>query len=158
KGAPLECEVDNDSVYFLTPQKHIRLPITPPPFRNHGNYIMSLSKFTKWLATQVEAEGIDLFTGFPAQSVLFEGDRVIGVRTGDKGADKHGQRRPTFEPGADVLAKVTIFADGVRGHLTKQLIRTLQLSDGSNPGQYAIGLKELWEVPRDRLRPGTVIH
>jgi electron-transferring-flavoprotein dehydrogenase len=158
KGAPLECEVQEDNIYFLTPDSKLRLPITPPPFQNHGNYIISLSKFTRWLASQVEEEGIDLFTGFPAQSVLFDGTRVIGVRTGDKGLDKHGGKRSTYEPGADVLAKVTIFADGVRGHLTKELIRTLQLGDPAHPGQYAIGIKELWEVPPDRLKPGTVIH
>lgn len=158
KGAPFECEVHEDNVYFLTPKRHVRLPITPPPFQNHGNYIISLNKFTKWLASQVEAEGIDVFTGFPAQSVLFDGSRVIGVRTGDKGIDKHGEHRPTFESGADVLAKTTIFADGVRGHLTKELIRTLQLGDAAHPGQFAIGLKELWEVPADRMKPGTVIH
>lgn len=158
KGAPLECDVQEDNIYFLTPKRQIRLPITPPPFRNHGNAIISLNKFTRWLAAQVEAEGIDLFMGFPAQSVLFDGPRVIGVRTGDKGVDKHGGKRPQYEPGADVIAKVTIFADGVRGHLTKELIRTLQLADPAHPGQYAIGLKEIWEVPPDRLKPGTVIH
>jgi electron-transferring-flavoprotein dehydrogenase len=158
KGAPIESEVLEDNIYFLTPKKQIRLPITPPPFRNHGNYIISLNKFTKWLASLVEAEGIDLFTGFPAQSVLSDGTRVIGVRTGDKGIGKHGERKATFEPGSDILAKVTIFADGVRGNLTKELTRTLQLADPAHPGEYAIGLKEIWEVPADRLKPGTVIH
>ncbi|MFP5378261.1 MAG: NAD(P)/FAD-dependent oxidoreductase, partial [Vicinamibacteria bacterium] len=158
KGAPLACEVSNDSVYFLTPKHKLRMPITPPPFQNHGNYVISLSAFAKWLGEQVEAEGIDLFTGFPAQSVLYDGTRVIGVRTGDKGVDKHGVQRPNFEPGADIHAKVTIFADGVRGHLTKDLIRTLQLGVHQQPGQFAIGIKEIWEVPEDRLAPGTVIH
>jgi electron-transferring-flavoprotein dehydrogenase len=158
KGAPVESEVLEDNIYFLTPKKHIRLPITPPPFRNHGNYIISLNKFTKWLASLVEAEGIDLFTGFPAQSVLSDGTRVIGVRTGDKGVGKHGERKAAFEPGSDILAKVTIFADGVRGNLTKELLRTLQLADPAHPGEYAIGLKEIWEVPAGRLKPGTVIH
>lgn len=158
KGAPLACEVDNDSVYFLTSQRKLRMPITPPPFRNHGNYVISLSALTKWLGEQAEAAGIDVFTGFPAQSVLYDGRRVIGVRTGDKGLDRHGGRKPTYEPGADIHARVTIFADGVRGHLTKDLIRTLQLGVGRQPGQFAIGLKEIWEVPADRLKPGTVIH
>jgi electron-transferring-flavoprotein dehydrogenase len=158
RGCPLETEVRQDNVYYLTPKKHFRLPITPPPFQNHGNYIISLNKFTRWLAAEVEAEGIDLFTGFPAQSVLSDGARVVGVRTGDKGFGKHGEPKSTFEPGADILAKVTIFADGVRGHLTKELIRTLQLADAAHPPEYAIGLKEIWEVPRDRLAPGTVIH
>jgi electron-transferring-flavoprotein dehydrogenase len=158
KGAPLECDVHEDNVYYLTPKRAIRLPITPPPFRNHGNYIISLSKFTKWLAELVEGEGIDFFTGFPGQSVLSDGKRVIGVRTGDKGIGRHGGQKANFEPGADVLAKVTIFADGVRGNLTKELMRNLQLGDAGHPPEYAIGLKEIWDVPSDRLKPGTVIH
>jgi electron-transferring-flavoprotein dehydrogenase len=158
RGAPLTCEVSQDNVYYLTPRRRLRLPITPPPFRNHGNYIISLNQFTKWLAGQVEAEGVDLFWGFAGQSVLFDGQRVTGVRTGDRGVGKDGRARGTFEPGADIQARVTIFADGVRGHLTKELMRVLQLGERSEPAQFAIGLKELWEVPRDRLVPGTVIH
>jgi electron-transferring-flavoprotein dehydrogenase len=158
KGAPIESDVREDNIYFLTPKKHIRLPITPPPFRNHGNYIISLNKFTKWLAGEVEAAGVDLFMGFPGQSVLLDGRRVLGVRTGDKGIGRHGEQKSTFEPGADIVAKVTIFADGVRGNLTKELGRQLQLTDEAHPGEYAIGLKEVWEVPPDRLQPGTVIH
>ena len=158
KGCPLETAVHSDNIYYLTPQKKFRLPLTPPPFQNHGNYIISLNKFTKWLAEQVEAEGVDLFTGFPGQAVLSDGTRVIGVRTGDKGIGKHGEQKETFEPGADIMAKVTIFADGVRGNLTKELTRMLQLADAAHPAEYAIGLKEIWEVPPDRLAPGTVIH
>src|SRR5687768_569850 len=166
KGAPLGTPVDNDNIYFLTQERKIRLPITPPPFRNHGNNIISLSQFTKWLAAQVEAEGIDLFMGFPGQQVLYDrppGDyehppTIIGVRTGDRGVGKDGKPKAAFEPGADIHAKVTIFADGVRGHLTKQLIRDLQLGAESVPPTFAIGLKELWDVPKDRLKPGTVIH
>ncbi len=158
KGAPLAQEVLQDNIYFLTPESKFRLPITPPPFQNHGNYIISLNQFAKWLAEQVEAEGIDLFMGFPGQTVLFEGDRVIGVRTGDRGLGKDGKPKGAFEPGADIHAKVTIFADGPRGHLTKQLNQTLHLSAESEPSQFAIGLKELWDIPKDRLAPGTVIH
>jgi electron-transferring-flavoprotein dehydrogenase len=158
KGCPIETEVHEDNIYYLTAKKQLRLPITPPPFQNHGNYIISLHTFSKWLAEQVEAEGVDLFTGLPGQSVLSDGTRVIGVRTGDKGVGRHGEQKETYEPGADILAKVTIFADGVRGNLTKELIRTLQLADAEHPAEYAIGLKEIWEVPGDRLKPGTVIH
>jgi len=159
KGAPLGTPVDNDNIYFLTEQSKFRLPITPPPFQNHGNHIISLSAFTKWLAAQVEAEGIDLFWGFPGQHVLYEGDRrVVGVRTGDRGIGKDGQPKGAFEPGADIRAKVTIFADGVRGHLTKQLYRDLQIGSRSEPAQFAIGIKELWDIPKERLKPGTVIH
>ncbi len=158
KGAPLACEVQSDQIYLLTPRKKLPLPLTPPPFQNHGNYIISLNQFTRWLAAQVEAEGVDLFWGFAGQSVLFDGDRVVGVRTGDRGVAKDGQPRGMFEPGADIHAKVTIFADGVRGHLTKQLLRLRGLAQDSQPAQFAVGMKELWEVPADRLAPGTVIH
>lgn len=158
RNCPLETEVLEDNIYFLTPRRALRLPITPPPFRNHGNYIISLNRFTRWLAEQVEAEGVDMFTGFPGQMVLFDGDRVVGVRTGDKGIGRDGQRKDTFEPGADILAKVTIFADGVRGNLTKELMRRRQLASPEHPAEYALGLKEIWEVPADRLPAGTVIH
>ncbi len=158
KGAPLACEVASDNIYYLTPKRQLRLPITPPPFRNHGNYIISLNQFAKWMARLVEAEGIDLFWGFAGQSVLFDGTRVAGVRTGDRGVGKDGRPRGTFEPGADIQAKVTIFADGVRGHLTKEVMRVGQLGDAHHPAQYAIGVKELWEIPKDRLAAGTVIH
>ena len=153
KGAPLAQEVHQDNIYFLTPESKFRLPITPPPFQNHDNYIISLNQFAKWLAEQVEAEGIDLFMGFPGQHVLFDGDRVIGVRTGDRGLGKDGQPKGAFEPGADIHAKVTIFADGPRGHLTKQLIQTLHLSAESEPAQFAIGIKELWDIPKEVSRP-----
>jgi electron-transferring-flavoprotein dehydrogenase len=157
KGAPLGCEVTADSVYLLTPEATLRLPVTPPPFRNHGNYVISLNQFVKWLAGLVEAAGTDLFMGFAAQSVLFDGARVAGIRTGDRGVGRHGTPRGAVEPGADIRAKVTIFCDGVRGHLTKQLLRTLPLGS-EQPPQYAIGLKELWDIPAGRLAPGTVIH
>ena len=166
KGAPLGTPVDNDNIYFLTQDGKIRLPITPPPFQNHGNYIISVSSLTKWLAEQVEAAGVDLFWGFPGQQVLFDRPpevyehppAIIGVRTGDRGLGKDGKPKAAFEPGADIHAKVTIFADGVRGHLTKQLHRYLQIGREALPAQYAIGLKELWDIPKDRLKPGTVIH
>jgi electron-transferring-flavoprotein dehydrogenase len=157
RGAPLATPVHEDNIYFLTPTGKLRLPITPPPFRNHGNYIISINAFTRWLASQVEAEGIDLFMGFPAQHPLYDGGRVIGVRTGDRGIGKDGKPKAAHEPGADIHAKVTIFADGVRGHLTKQLIRDLPLPS-AEPATFGIGLKELWDIPKDRLKPGTVIH
>jgi len=158
KGAPLASEVHEDRIYFLTEHNRFKFPITPPPFTNHGNYVTSLNKFVKWLASLVEAEGIDLFTGFAASEMLFDGDRVVGVRTGDRGIGRHGETKPTFEPGVDVSAKVTILAEGVRGNLTKTLVRRLKLDEGKQPQVYAIGIKELWEVPRDRIGPGVVMH
>jgi electron-transferring-flavoprotein dehydrogenase len=159
RGAPLDLAVGEEHVYLLhgRPGK-LPLPFTPPPLRNHGNYIVSLNRFDRWLAGLVEAEGIDLFFGFAGTDVLMEGDRVVGVRTGDRGIGRHGDRRATFEPGVDIRAKVTIFADGVRGNLTKQLLRRLPLARGREPQQFAIGIKELWEVQPGRIAPGTVIH
>jgi electron-transferring-flavoprotein dehydrogenase len=158
KWAPLACEAERDDIYMLTRTGSVRLPITPPFFQNHGNYLISLNRFVKWLGGLVEAEGIDVFTGFPATEVLFQGETVAGVRTGDRGIDKHGQKKSTFEPGVDIRAKVTIFTDGVRGNLTKSLVRQLGLDEGRSPQAYAIGIKELWEVPAGRTRPGRVVH
>jgi electron-transferring-flavoprotein dehydrogenase len=158
KGAPLSAAVHHDDVYFLTRKGKIRFPIIPPPLKNHGNYIISINKFVKWLGQQVETAGIDIFSGFAASQVLFDGTKVVGVRTGDRGIDKKGQKKPTFEPGVEIRAKVTIFCDGVRGNLTKTLVKDLNLAEGRLPQIYAIGIKELWEIPKDRLRPGSVIH
>ena len=158
KGAPLASDVHHEQVYYLTKTGKIPFPIIPPPLQNHGNYIISLNRFVKWMAGLVEAEGVDLFAGFPASEVLYDDDRVVGVRTRDQGIDKHGAKKSTFEAGVDIRAKVTILCDGVRGNLTKQLVRRLALDAGKQPQLYAIGIKELWEVPNDRIKPGTVIH
>ena len=158
QGAPLAAEVRHDHVYLLTRTAKLKAPIIPPPLQNHGNYIISLSRLVKWLGGLVEAEGIDIFTGFAASEILYEGERVAGVRTGDRGIGRHGERKSTFEPGVDIRAKVTIFTDGVRGNLTKALVRRFALDEGRQPQLYAIGIKELWELPKDRLPSGTVIH
>jgi electron-transferring-flavoprotein dehydrogenase len=157
RGAPLASAVHHDDVYVLTKSGKLRFPIIPPPLKNHGNFIISINKFVKWLAQQAEAGGVDIFSGFAGAEVLYDGTRVVGVRTGDRGIDKHGQPKSTFEPGVDVRAKVTIFCDGVRGNLTKTLVTTLKL-DGRLPQIYALGIKELWEVPPDRMHAGSVIH
>ena len=122
KGAPVTTKVSEDHVYFLTAKGRLRLPIVPPPLQNHGNYVISLNQLVKWLAAQAEARGIDLLAGFPGAEVLYEDGRVVGVRTGDKGIDKHGQKKGNFEPGVDLRAKVTILAEGARGSLTKPLL------------------------------------
>ncbi len=158
QGAPIEADVHEDHVYFLTSRGKYPLPFIPPPLRNHGNVIVSVSRLGKWMAERVEAAGIDLFSGFAGVEVMLDGERVIGVRTGDRGIDKHGQHKGSFEPGVDIHAKVTIFCDGVRGNLTKQLLARLKLAEGREPEQYAIGIKELWEIPADRLAAGTVMH
>jgi electron-transferring-flavoprotein dehydrogenase len=158
KGAPLASEVHHEHVYFLTKSGKIPAPIIPPPLQNHGNYIISLNRFVKWMGGLVEAEGIDLFAGFPASELLYDGNRVAGVRTRDQGIDKHGAKKSTFEAGVDIRAKITILCDGVRGNLTKALVRRLALDEGRQPQLYAIGIKELWELPKDRIPAGTVMH
>jgi electron-transferring-flavoprotein dehydrogenase len=158
KGAPLASEVHKDDVYFLTRRGKLRFPIIPPPLNNHGNYIISVNRFVKWLAGLVEGEGVDIFTGFPAVELLYEKDQVVGVKTGDLGLGKHGERKANFEAGVDIRAKVTILSDGVRGNLTKTLVQRLKLDTDRLPQLYAIGIKELWEVPRDRMAPGSTIH
>jgi electron-transferring-flavoprotein dehydrogenase len=158
RGAPLLSPVERDNVYVLSERSKLRLPIVPPPLRNHGNYLISLSQFVRWLSQQAEGEGIDFFTGFAGQEVLTDSTRVVGVRTGDRGIGKDGEQKPTYEPGVDIHAKVTIFCDGVRGNLTKTLIQQFQLSKDCEPEQYAVGLKELWDIPANRIAPGTVIH
>ena len=158
RGAPLDTPVHEDRVYFLTEQRRLRFPFTPPPLRNHGNYIISLNRFSKWMAGLVEEAGVDCFAGFAGEHLLMDGERVVGVRTGDRGVGRHGERRGNFEPGVDVRAKVTILAEGVRGNLTKELVRRRELASGRNPQVYAIGIKELWEVPPHRIAPGSVMH
>ncbi len=157
-NSPVETAVSGDRAYFLTQKSKLPFPITPPPLRNHGNYVISLNRFVKWLAEQAEAAGVDVFTGFAGSEVLYDGDRVVGVRTGDRGIDRHGNRKSTFEPGVDIKAQVTIFADGVRGNLTKTLVGKLSLDAGRLPQVYAVGIKELWDIPPGRLQPGSVLH
>jgi electron-transferring-flavoprotein dehydrogenase len=158
KGAPVSTAVSDDRVYFLTRGGRIRLPVVPPPLQNHGNFVISLNQLVKWMASQAEARGVDVLSGFPGSEMLYEGDRVVGVRTGDKGIDKHGQRKPNYEPGVDLKARVTILAEGARGSLTKQLVPRLGLDAGRFPQVYSVGVKELWEVPKGRLARGAVVH
>ena len=158
EGCPLESPVTTDGVWFLTPRGRIPLPIVPPPLRNHGNYIASLGKVVRWLATRAESAGTDLFPGFPAVSALVEGDRVVGVRTGDRGLDRNGNRKPNFEQGIDIRAKVTVLAEGPLGTVTKQLVSRFGLDAGRHPQVFALGVKEVWECPKGSLSPGRVIH
>jgi electron-transferring-flavoprotein dehydrogenase len=156
--APLDAEVHKEGVYFLTAQGHYKLPLTPPPLRDHGNYVISINKFVKWLAGKVEAAGITVFTGFAGSELLYEGDRVIGVRTDDKGVDKQNHQKSNFEPGYDIKAKVVVLAEGARGSLTKQLIDRFDLMKDRNPQTYGVGVKELWEVPPGKIEAGEVIY
>ncbi|HEV2114620.1 MAG TPA: electron transfer flavoprotein-ubiquinone oxidoreductase [Terriglobales bacterium] len=158
KEAPIEAEVSREAVYFLTRNAQFKLPVTPPPLRDHGNYVISLNRFVKWLGAKVEEAGITVFTGFAGSELLVEGDRVIGVRTDDKGVDKRNQPKSNFEPGYDLKSKVVILAEGTRGSLTKQLIGRFQLDRDRNPQTYGQGVKELWELPAGRIAPGQVIY
>jgi electron-transferring-flavoprotein dehydrogenase len=158
RAAPLSARVSEDRVYFLTRSGQIKFPFTPPPLRNHGHFIISVQQLGRWMSGLVEAEGVDLFPGFAGTDLLMEGERVIGVRTGDRGIDRHGDRKPSFQPGVDIHAKVTILADGVRGNLTKQLMRRTPIARGNQPQLFAIGIKELWDVPPGRLPAGAVVH
>src|SRR6266852_2805746 len=160
--APLDAVVHKDAVYFLTRTGHYQLPITPPPLQDHGNYVISINRFVKWLAGKVEEAGITIFTGFAGSELLFDrdpdGDRVTGVRTDDKGVDKQNQQKSNFEPGYDIKAKVVVLAEGTRGSLTKQLIQKFDLMKDCNPQTYGVGVKELWEVPSGRIQAGEVIY
>ena len=158
KSAPLDTPVDADKFVFLTQNSAIRLP-TPPQMNNHGNYIISLGNFCRWLAEQAEAMGVEIYPGFPAAEVLFdENGAVRGVATGDMGIGKDGEKTDGYMPGMDLIATQTIFAEGCRGHLTKGLFERFGLTEGKDPQTYAIGIKELWDIEPEKSKPGTVWH
>lgn len=160
QGCPIDTEVKSESFWYLTEKRKIESPIIPPPLRNHGYYIVSLSRVCEWLAEKCEQADINIFTEFPASEILYDkDDRVIGVRLGDKGIGKDGKPRVTnFEPSGDILAKVTVLGEGSRGSLAKQLIARLGLDKGKEPMIYSLGIKELWEVPAGNIKEGHVIH
>jgi electron-transferring-flavoprotein dehydrogenase len=157
RSAPFEGKVEHEKFLFLTEKKALSLPI-PPPLENEGNYVASLGKLLKWMAPRVEAAGVDIFFEFPAAQALVEDGRVVGVRTGDKGISHTGQRKANYEPGVDIRAQIVVLGEGPRGTLVKQLDGMLDLWKGQNPQIYAIGLKEIWELPPGRVEPGEVIH
>ncbi len=158
QGAPLETPVTRDSVYYLTQTGQWKFPFNPPFLQNHGNYIISLNKFVKWMGERAERTGVNLFAGFAGMEVLYDGSRVVGVRTDDKGVDRNGAHKGNFQPGYDLRAKITVFAEGPRGSLAKQVVGRLGLNHGRNPQAYALGVKELWEIPAGRIQRGEVIH
>lgn len=158
KEAPIEAEVSGEGVYFLTAKSKFKAPITPPPLRDHGNYVISINRFVKWLGAKVEEAGVTIFTGFAGSELLIEDNKVVGVRTDDKGVDKQNQPKGNFEPGYDLRSKITVLAEGPRGSLTKQLIGRFDLLRDRNPQTFGVGVKELWEVPAGRIKPGEVIY
>jgi electron-transferring-flavoprotein dehydrogenase len=151
-------EVGGDEMWFLTEKGRFKAPMMPPPLQNHGNYVTSLSELLRWMEPMLMEAEVDIFPEFPASRILIEGDRVVGVRTADKGIDKNGEAKGNFEPGVDIKAKITILAEGPRGTVTKQLTEQLDLGAGKSPQVYAVGVKEIWEVPAGRIKPGEVIH
>ncbi len=157
KNAPLDTPVTGDAAYYFTEKNSFKLPITPPPLRNHGNYVVSLNKLVKWLGGLVEKKGVNLFTQFAGRNLIYENGGIAGVFTEDKGVDKNGKPKDNYTPGYELRAKVTVLAEGPRGSLTKDLVAQLKL-DGLNPQIYGIGIKELWEVPAGRIATGYVAH
>jgi electron-transferring-flavoprotein dehydrogenase len=161
RGAPLNQPVTADEVLFLRPDGAQRTPqwLVPGCLHNHGNYVISLGAVTRWLAGQAEELGVEIFPGFTAAEVLYtDSGAVRGVATGNLGLGKDGQPHEGFQLGMELLGKYTVFAEGARGHLGKQLIARYRLDDGRDPQTYAIGIKELWEVPADKAQPGLVVH
>ncbi|MCC7410857.1 MAG: electron transfer flavoprotein-ubiquinone oxidoreductase [Gammaproteobacteria bacterium] len=162
QGAPLNTAVSADEVQFLTgPRKAIRVPgpLVPPPMHNAGNYIVSLGNVCRWLAQQAEALGVEIYPGFAAAEVLYdERGAVRGVATGDMGVGADGQPKAGYAPGMELLAKYTVFAEGCRGNLGKQLLARFDLARGRDPQHYGLGVKELWEVTPQQHRPGLVLH
>jgi len=156
--APIDGECTKESIYYLTRTKKHKFPFTPPPMRDHGNYVISINKFVKWMAQKVEEAGITIFTGFAGTDVLLDGKRVLGVRTDDKGVDKNGQPKSNFEAGYDLHSKVTIFAEGARGSCTQQIVQQFHLENPEHAQVYGVGIKELWEIPAGRIAPGEVLY
>jgi len=161
RGAPLLQPVTGDEVLFLNETGATRMPdwLVPGCLHNEGNYVISLGAVCKWLAEQAEGLGVEIFPGFTAAEVLYdEHGAVRGVATGNLGIGKDGELLSSFQLGMELLAKYTVFAEGARGHLGKQLIARFKLDEGRDPQSYALGIKELWEVPAEKARPGLVVH
>lgn len=161
QGAPLQTLVSRDEVLMLTERRSLKVPdwATPPGMKNHGNYIASLGRLVAWLAEQAEALGVEIYPGFPAASIVHGDDgEVRGIITGDMGLTRDGQPGSDFQPGMMLLGRYTVFAEGSRGHLGRQLIERFGLDADSDPQSHAIGIKELWEVTPERFQPGLVVH
>ena len=161
KGAPLHTPVASDRFMFLTEKKSMTTPnwMLPACFQNHGNYIVSLSNFTRWLGQEAENLGVEIFPGFPAAEILYgENNEVLGVATGNLGVGKDGQPTENFQLGMELRARYTLFAEGARGHLGRELIARYALDSGKDPQSYGIGIKELWEIDPAKHQEGLVIH
>ena len=161
KGAPLNTPVSEDRFLFLTESGSLKTPgwMLPACFQNHGNYVISLGSVTRWLGQQAEAAGVEIFPGFAAAEVLYgEKGEVVGVATGDMGVSRKGEKTDAYQPGIELRAKYTLFAEGCRGNLGRQLEAKFDLRKGVDPQVYGIGLKELWEIKEEKHQPGLVVH
>lgn len=162
KAAPLHTPVTGDDIFlFKNAEKSTKLAnfMVPKAFHNEGNYIASMGNLCRWLAEQAEALGVEVFPGFAAASVLYtENNEVAGVITGDMGVSANGEQKDSFMPGMELRAKYTVFAEGSRGHLGKELIAKYNLNEGKTPQHYALGFKEIWDIPADQHKPGLVVH
>jgi electron-transferring-flavoprotein dehydrogenase len=162
QGAPLTTKVTGDQFFFYTSESGaIKLPnfLIPKPTHNEGNYITSMGNVCRWLAEQAEGLGVEVYPGFAASEVLFHEDgRVKGIATGDMGISADGQQKDSYMPGMELHAKYTLFAEGCRGHLGKQLIKHFDLDKDSDPQHYGIGIKEIWEIPAEQHQEGLVVH
>ncbi len=161
KDCPVRTPVTRDDFLFLGPSGSIRLPnlLMPKLMNNHGNYIVSLANVVRWLGRKAEALGVEIYPGFAASEILFDTDgAVTGIATGDMGIGRDGKVKAGFTRGMELRGRYTLFAEGVRGHLTKQLIRRFSLDEGRDPQKFGIGLKELWQVAPEKHRPGLVQH
>jgi electron-transferring-flavoprotein dehydrogenase len=157
RGAPLNTPAREDRFLHLTKTRAIRMP-TPPQMHNPGNYVVSLGDVCRWLGQQAEAAGVEIYPGFAAAEVLEEDGRVVGIATGDMGITRTGEPGPNYQPGMELRARCTIFAEGCRGSLTKRLMERFNLREGRDPQTFGIGVKELWEVPKERHQPGLIVH
>lgn len=160
KGAPVETEVTEDNFFVLGPQGQMRVPNWPMPplMSNHGKYIVSMGNVCRWLAEQAEALEVEIFPGMACSQLVYEGDRVVGVVAGEMGLEADGTPGPGYEPGMELRGKYVFIAEGVRGSLAKELIGKYDLSKGHEPQKFGLGMKEIWEIPAEKAKPGTVTH
>ena len=162
KEAPLDTPVKKDVVKYLINQ-NISIPvplpaILMPNFNNHGNYIMSLANFCRWLAKEAESLGVEIFAGFTASEIIIEDDKLKGIVTGEMGVSKDGEKKPSYQPSMELRAKYTVLSEGCRGHLGKQIIKKFNLDQGKDPQHYGIGFKEIWDIKPELHEEGTVMH
>ena len=158
-NAPLNVPVKKDKLKFLFEKFSLSIPaFVMPPMNNHGNYVISLGNLCRWLAEQAENLGVEIFPGFPASQIVYENEKVVGVITGDMGIGANGEKKPNFEPGIEIRAKKTVFAEGCRGHLGKEIINKYNLDEDKDPQHYGIGFKEVWKLSKDKYEPGLVVH